>query len=147
MSIILRPLLTEDLDEILPIERKAHAHPWTPGIFADCIVSGYNCWVLEENGCVIAYGVLQIAVGEAHLLNITVMPARQREGLGRRLLNDLIEVARGKADALFLEVRPSNIRAIGLYQSMGFNEIGVRRNYYPGPSGGREDALMMALAL
>jgi ribosomal-protein-alanine N-acetyltransferase len=143
---MLRPLLTEDLDEILPIEGKAHAYPWTPGIFTDCIVSGYNCWVLEEHGSVIAYGVLQIAVGEAHLLNITVSPKRQGEGLGRRLLNDLIDVARDKADTLFLEVRPSNKSAVALYLSMGFNEIGLRKNYYPAASG-REDALMMALAL
>jgi ribosomal-protein-alanine N-acetyltransferase len=146
LSILLRPLLTEDLDEIVPIEAKAHACPWTPGIFSDCIVSGYNCWVLEEHGSVIAYGILQIAVGEAHLLNITVAPRRQGEGLGRRLMNDLIDVARGKADTLFLEVRPSNSTAVALYLSLGFNEIGLRKNYYPAP-GGREDALMMALAI
>jgi ribosomal-protein-alanine N-acetyltransferase len=146
VSIELRPLLTEDLDEVVPMERLAHAYPWTPGIFTDCIVSGYNCWVLEEQGAVIAYGIVQIAVGEAHLLNITVAPKRQGEGLGRRLLNDLIAVARGKADTLFLEVRPSNKTAVGLYLSMGFNEIGLRKNYYPAANG-REDALMMALAL
>lgn len=146
MTTVLRPMRAEDLDDILPLEKLAHAYPWTPGIFSDSIVSGYNCWVLEEKERVVAYGVVQIAVGEAHLLNITVDPKQQGKGLGRYLLNELIEVARPKASTMFLEVRPSNLPAIHLYLSVGFNEIGTRKNYYPSPNG-REDALMMALAL
>jgi len=129
------------------MEALAHAWPWTPGIFSDSLVSGYNCWVFEENERVIAYGIVQIVVGEAHLLNITVDPARQGEGLGRQLLNELIAIARPKAETMFLEVRPSNTRAVALYNAMGFNEIGLRKNYYPAPGGGREHALMMALVL
>jgi len=146
-DVLLRPMLADDLDEVVPMEALAHAWPWTPGIFSDSLVSGYNCWVFEENERVIAYGIVQIVVGEAHLLNITVDPARQGEGLGRQLLNELIAIARPKAETMFLEVRPSNTRAVALYNAMGFNEIGLRKNYYPAPGGGREHALMMALVL
>jgi ribosomal-protein-alanine N-acetyltransferase len=150
-ELLLRPMVAEDIDEILPIERQAHAHPWTPGLFSDSLVSGYNCWVLAQGEGreerIVAYGILQIVVGEAHLLNITVDPRRQGKGLGRQLLNELIAIARPKADTLFLEVRPSNTVAVGLYTAMGFNEIGLRKNYYPAANGGREHALMMALAL
>jgi ribosomal-protein-alanine N-acetyltransferase len=140
-------MTAEDLDDIVPMERLAHAFPWTPGIFSDNLVSGYNCWVLEENDSVIAYGIVQIVVGEAHLLNITVDPKRQGQGLGRQLLTELIAIARPKAETMFLEVRPSNTNAIALYNSIGFNEIGLRKNYYPAAGGGREHALMMALVL
>jgi len=146
-GLLLRPMMAEDLDDVVPMEVQAHAYPWTPGIFSDSLVSGYNCWVLEEKGNVVAYGIVQIVVGEAHLLNITVDPKRQGLGLGRQLLTELIAIARPKAETMFLEVRPSNTRAIALYNSVGFNEIGLRKNYYPAVGGGREHALMMALVL
>lgn len=146
MSFKLREMVVADVDTIMDIEVKAHAWPWTHGIFKDNIESGYNCWVMEENSEIVAYGIVQIVVGESELLNITVNPKHQGKGYGRLMLNELIDIARAGADTMFLEVRPSNKNAIGLYESMGFNEIGVRKNYYPA-KGGREDALMMALAL
>lgn len=139
-------MVAEDIDAVLAIEVQGHAYPWTAGIFRDNLASGYNCWVLEERAAIIAYGIVQIVVGEAHLLNITVDPAQQGRGLGRYLLNELVAIARPKAETMFLEVRLSNTSAIGLYNSMGFNEIGLRKKYYPSPNG-REDALMMALML
>ena len=87
-----------------------------------------------------------MAVGEAHILNISVAPNEQGQGIGRRMLEHLIELATGKAETIFLEVRPSNVGAIALYEKMGFNEIGVRKGYYPATHG-REDAIMLALEL
>ena len=87
-----------------------------------------------------------MAVGEAHILNISVAPNEQGQGIGRRMLEHLIELATGKAETIFLEVRPSNVGAIALYEKMGFNEIGVRKGYYPATNG-REDAIMLALEL
>ncbi|MFI3177939.1 MAG: ribosomal protein S18-alanine N-acetyltransferase, partial [Methylococcaceae bacterium] len=87
-----------------------------------------------------------IAVGEAHILNISVDPVEKNQGIGRKMLENLIDVARGRAETVFLEVRPSNTAAIALYEDVGFNEIGVRKGYYPAENG-REDAIMLALTL
>lgn len=142
----IRQLELDDLPAVLVLERRAHAFPWSQGNFADAHASNYYMVVMEEGGRVIGYGIVQVILDEGHLLNITIDPDLQGRGLGRQLLQDLLDHARGKTDTLFLEVRPSNRRAIGLYQSVGFNEIGLRRNYYNASGGGREDALLMALA-
>ena len=94
-----------------------------------------------------AYGMLQIAAGKSRLLNLCVRRRLHRRGLGRRLLTLLIELARShRTDSVVLEVRPSNAAARGLYESMGFAEVGVSRGYYPARTG-REDAMILALAL
>lgn len=142
----IRPLESADLPAVLALEARAHAFPWTRGNFEDALVSGYYMVVLERAGTLAGYGVVQIILDEGHLLNITVAPALHGKGLGWELLLHLMDYARQRTDTLFLEVRPSNIRAIALYQAAGFNEIGLRRNYYPARNGGREDALLMALA-
>lgn len=136
-----------DLEQFMRIERLAHAFPWTEGIMAGCFQPGYLGKALVSDRVVYGYGVLQFIVDEAHLLNISVDPDRQGNGYGRQLLAHLIEAAEHVAQTMFLEVRPSNSAAITLYQSVGFNEVGLRRNYYPAKGGGREDALLMALAL
>lgn len=143
---LIRPLQLEDLPAVVALERRAHAVPWSQGNFADAHASNYHMVVMEEGGRVIGYGIVQVILDEGHLLNITIDPGLHGRGLGRLLLQDLLDYARSKTDTLFLEVRPSNGRAIALYQSVGFNEIGLRRNYYNTPGGGREDALLMALA-
>lgn len=142
-----RLMLEEDLLQVIEIEKKAYSHPWTIGIFRDCLRVGYLCQVLEQDGEILGYGVMSEAVGEAHVLNVCVHPNSQGEGLGRLLVEHLLSAARRmKADIILLEVRPSNRSAIGLYHSMGFCEVGCRKNYYPSPNG-REDALIMALNL
>lgn len=142
-----RAMRTQDLEAISRIELSAYPHPWTLGIFRDCLATGYECWVLERSGEVIGYGVLSVASGEAHVLNLCVAPNEQSRGQGRRILARLLDLARWhRAERVFLEVRPSNPHAIALYDSAGFNEIGRRPNYYPAKSG-REDALVMAMEL
>lgn len=142
-----RPMREADLDAVMEIEVRAYAHPWTRAILSDCLRVGYNCWLYEQEGRIEAYGVMSVAVGEAHILNLTVRPESQGQGLGRKILEHFLGLAgRYSADMVLLEVRPSNTAALALYGKMGFNEIGVRKNYYPGPSG-REDALVLALTL
>jgi ribosomal-protein-alanine N-acetyltransferase len=143
---LIRPFRLEDIPAVLVLEARAHAFPWSQGNFADALCSGYYMVVLEVEGHLAGYGVVQVILDEGHLLNITIDPTRHGQGLGRLLLRHLLDYAQGCTDTLFLEVRPSNHRAIALYQSMGFNEIGLRRNYYPARNGAREDALLMALA-
>ncbi len=136
-----------DLDQVLRIERAAYPFPWTRRNFQDCIKAGYKCLILTLDGMPAGHGVLSSAVGEAHILNLCVAPAHQGKGLGRGLLEHLLNLAASLgADTAFLEVRASNHVALGLYQRVGFNEIGLRANYYP--SGGRrEDAIILALTL
>lgn len=87
---------------------------------------------------------MTVAAGESHILNICVHADYQSMGLGRCLLEHLIELALERdVNMTFLEVRPSNFAAIKLYLDLGFNEIGTRRNYYPAKVG-REDALVFA---
>lgn len=143
---LIRPLVAADLPAVLAIEIRAHAFPWTPGILEDALRSGYYMVVMEQGGTIIGYGVIQVILDEGHLLNITIDPALHGKGMGRELLAHLIDYAQNTTATLFLEVRPSNTRAVALYQAVGFNEIGLRRNYYPAVGGGREDALLMAMA-
>lgn len=146
-SPVLRPLRDDDLDAVMEIELRAYPFPWTRGIFEDCLRAGYPAWVLVDGEAIEGYGVLSIAAGEAHVLNLCVDPRVQGRGHGRRLLHALLHLARGRgAQRLFLEVRPSNRGAIALYHAEGFNEIGRRPRYYPA-HGGREDAIVMAMEL
>lgn len=143
----LRPMRKSDLKQVSEIEDIAYDFPWEPGTFKDCLNVGYSCWVGEKGLEVVSYGILSVGAGEAHVLNLCVAPDAQARGYGRIMLNKLMEVAKShRADSIFLEVRPSNRRAIRLYQDMGFNEIGTRKGYYPARNG-REDALVMARIL
>jgi len=143
----IRPLTLADLDAVMEIESRAYDFPWTQGIFRDCLRVGYCCWCCENDGIIQGYGVMSAAAGESHILNLTVRPELQRQGIGSMLLKHFLHLARRHgADTLMLEVRPSNRKAISLYEKLGFNEIGVRRNYYPAEDG-REDALLLALSL
>ncbi len=143
----IRPLSMADLDTVMDIESQAYDFPWTQGIFRDCLRVGYCCWCYENDGLIQGYGVMSVAAGESHILNITVRPESQRQGIGSKLMKHFLQLARRhNADIAMLEVRPSNVSAISLYEKMGFNEIGVRRNYYPADEG-REDALLLALSL
>ncbi len=143
----LRRMRSSDLPQVMEIEKANYEFPWTEAVFEDCLRVNYSCWVCEEDEQILGFSIVAIAVGEAHILNINVDPAEQKQGIGRMMMDNLIAVARSKkADTVFLEVRPSNKPALSLYFSMGFNEIGVRKNYYPAAQG-REDALMLALEL
>ncbi|KRG79472.1 alanine acetyltransferase [Stenotrophomonas ginsengisoli] len=144
----LRCMRADDLDTVMAIELRAYPFPWSRGIFADCLSSGYSAWVLEQGSQIIGYGVLSVAADEAHVLNVCVDPLVQSRGHGRLMLRTLLGSARKqKAQRVFLEVRPSNTAAIALYQSEGFNEIGRRPRYYPAANNGREDAIVMAIEL
>lgn len=144
---LVRPMRFQDVDAVLAIEHRIYAFPWTLGNFRDSLSSGYSCWTYDFCDCPIGYAILMLAAGEAHLLNLGIAHDWQGQGLGRKFLRHLIEVARqDNADMMFLEVRPSNKKAIELYLSEGFNEIGLRRNYYPAANG-REDAILMGMAI
>lgn len=144
----LRPMRETDLDVIMRLEESAYPFPWTRGIFRDCLRAGYSMWVQERDGGIIGYGVLSFAADEAHVLNLCTALGNEGQGLGQRMLHALLRIARaGGAQRVYLEVRPSNARAITLYDRSGFNEIGRRPRYYPTANHGREDAIVMAMEL
>lgn len=139
----LRRMQATDVERVMRIEREAYDYPWTARIFEDCIRVGYDCWVLEVDGRQVGHCVLTVAADEAHLLNLTVDPRWQGNGLGRFMVRRLFDyVCQHEAEAVFLEVRPSNVAAVQLYRSEGFEHIGTRPRYYPLPSG-REDAWVL----
>ncbi|MEZ5459916.1 MAG: ribosomal protein S18-alanine N-acetyltransferase [Steroidobacteraceae bacterium] len=146
-EIQIRAMTEADLPSVVAVERNAYQFPWSEGIFRDCLRVGYTCRVVELAGEVIGHGILSVGAGEAHVLNVCVREEFRCRGVGRRLMDYLLERGRaaGMAEA-FLEVRPSNTAAIRLYQSMGFRQVGLRRGYYQAV-GGREDAAVLRKAL
>ncbi len=147
-SLFIRPMKKRDLKAVSAIEASAYSFPWSLGIFKNCLKVGYSCWVGEVGSEVVAYGILSIAAGEAHLMNICVAPKWRGQGFGDMMLDRLMKVARDhRADMILLEVRPSNMVALHLYHKLGFNEIGRRKDYYPAANGKREDALILARML
>ena len=139
----IRPLAERDLDPVVAIEREIYEFPWTLGNFRDSLAAGYSCWACHGADGLVGYAVMMIGAGEAHLLNLSVAAACQRRGYGRQLLEHLMGVARSYgARVLLLEVRPSNAAGRALYAAYGFEQVGIRREYYPA-RGGREDALLL----
>jgi ribosomal-protein-alanine N-acetyltransferase len=143
----IRPMMEADLADVAMIERQSYAFPWSESIFRDCLRVGYTCRALDLDGQIMGYGVMSLGAGEAHVLNVCVRDEYRNVGFGRRLLEHLIERAgAGGVNEAFLEVRPSNLSAIRLYQRLGFEQIGIRRGYYQAPDG-REDAIVLKLDL
>ncbi len=145
---MVRAVNSFDLEEIASIEARAYPFPWTTTNFSDSIASNYDFWVLETVEGLLGYALVMWLPDEAHLLNITLRPERQGIGIGRRFLTWVLgDVQARGALALLLEVRPSNPRALALYISMGFSQIGSRKGYYPSWNHSREDALVFSKPL
>jgi ribosomal-protein-alanine N-acetyltransferase len=138
-----------DLAEVQNIENDVYPHPWTRGNFLDSLYSGYESRVLrQQDGMLAGYFLIMHVVDESHLLNITVRRDLHGYGIGRALLDKVVEIARDNAMAsVLLEVRPSNLRALAVYRRYGFAEIGRRKGYYPAANNTREDAIVMRLVL
>lgn len=143
LPVSIRPMRQPDLGAIAAIERDAYEFPWSVGIFRDCLLAGYTSVVLDQGGRVVGYGIMSVAAGEAHLLNLALSGEVQGRGYARRMLAHLLELAAAAgADSMYLEVRPSNERALRLYQRAGFEAVGRRRGYYRARYG-NEDAVVL----
>ena len=156
------PMTTADLDAVLAIESVSHIHPWTQGNFLDSLAAGHWAYCVRPHledavrgsyldpDILWAYCILFPAVDELHLLNITVSPKLRRLGIGAKMMHAIEGVAaQQQMPRIILEVRPSNINALQLYQTLGYEQIGLRKNYYPGDaiSGLREDAWVFAKSI
>ena len=146
-DVVIRPMAEADVGAVVALERASYQFPWSEGIFRDCLRVGYTCRVVTSANRVIGYGVMSVGAGEAHILNLCIDSAFRCQGIGRRMLDYLLDkgAAAGMSEA-FLEVRPSNTAAIRLYLSLGFDQVGMRRGYYQAV-GGREDAAVLKLNL
>ncbi|MCL2891724.1 ribosomal protein S18-alanine N-acetyltransferase [Brenneria tiliae] len=144
---VISPLTPADLAQAFQIEQASHAFPWTAKTFAGNQGERYFNLKLSHNGRMAAYAITQVVLDEATLFNLAVHPDHQRRGFGRQLLEHMInQLEQRGVVTLWLEVRASNQPAIALYESLGFNEVTLRRDYYP-TAAGREDAVIMALPL
>lgn len=143
----IRSMSDRDIRAVLDIERAAYDFPWSANIFAECVRAGYVCRVCVNGSEPAGYGIMSVGAGECHIMNLCVHPAQSGNGYGSLLMADLLAIAqRSNVQIAFLEVRMSNRRAHSLYQYLGFNEIGIRKNYYPAQKG-REDAYVLAKSL
>ena len=142
--VALVPLTVADLPEVLELERAVQSFPWTLKNFEDALEAGYDAWVLREKSELVGFCIAMMAPDVAHILVVAVAHAYQRQGHARQLLAQVSRSAQARnAEGLLLEVRPSNAAALAFYAHEGFNQIGVRRDYYPAGRGGREDALVL----
>ena len=148
-STSLEAMRTADVAEVLVIEQQAYPVPWSQGNFIDSLAAGYATRVLRAaDGLVLGYFLAMKGVDEMHLLNLTVAPFAQGQGLARRLLDEVCDLCRAqRCTQLWLEVRTGNQRARDVYARYGFAEVGQRRGYYPALDGAREDAVLMSLGI
>ena len=143
----IREMNHDDLAMVSDIERRSYEFPWSHGVFRDCLLAGYQCVVLIREDRVAGYSILSVAAGEAHILNLCIDPDVRALGYGERMLDEVLYRARSASvREIFLEVRPSNETAIGLYRKKGFHQVAARPAYYQADQG-REDAAVLVKKL
>lgn len=143
-NILLSPLSLLDVPLMLEIEQQAHTHPWSRQLLASNFGGLYRNLGLWRGQQLLGYIILRVVAGEAELINVAVAPQLQGQGLGKRLMLAMFELAQEQQwQQVLLEVRESNLKAQQLYRQLGFSEIDRRKGYYPCQQNGREDALIM----
>tara|TARA_R110002049_G_scaffold285705_10_gene467225 strand:+ start:368 stop:832 length:465 start_codon:yes stop_codon:yes gene_type:complete len=143
-----RSMQAQDIAYVLDIEQRANQFPWDKKSFEDSLKTGHQAWIFyEKDNDIVGFAIVQRVLDEAHLLNICVEPSAQGRGLGKEIVQHVIDYSNSiSAVIILLEVRRSNERAQQLYLQVGFNEMSVRKGYYPAKEG-REDAILMAMDL
>jgi len=142
---MIRLMQAADVEAVAKIERSVQSHPWTLKQFQDA-VTAYQSTVIEVQGQVAGFCILQPVLDEANLLLMAIDPAQQGQGLGYQLLEASVAMLKNNPVQIFLEVRESNLAAIKLYEKSGFHQIDLRKNYYPNSNGSREHAIIMVKA-
>ena len=141
---MIRKMTIQDVEELAELGKLCFSSPWSEKLLEETADSRFDtCFVLEENGRITAYGIFRFLAGEGEIQRIGVLPSERRRGLGSKVMEAMTGYAREKrAEAIFLEVRESNEAARNLYKSWGFEEEGMRKDYYTNP---KEDAVLMGL--
>ncbi len=142
-SITVRPMVMTDVDGVMAVEHDSFLTPWSRSAFEEELAQNRlaRYIVAVENGEIVGYAGTWLVINEAHVTNVAVSGQRRREGIGRLLMQKLMELARDNdMESMTLEVRVSNAAARHLYEQLGFVEAGIRKNYY---SETKEDALIL----
>lgn len=142
---MIRLMNASDVAAVAEIENLVQSHPWTKKQFEDS-VNTYQVTVIEQQGQVVGFCILQPVLDEANLLLMAVHPSQQGKGMGYQLLEASLAMLKNDPVQVFLEVRESNIAAIKLYEKSDFHQIDMRKNYYPQADGSREHAIIMVKA-
>ena len=141
--ITVRPMVMTDVDGVMAVEHDSFLTPWSRSAFEEELAQNRlaRYIVAEENGAIVGYAGTWLVINEAHVTDVAVSSQRRREGIGRLLMQNLMELAReNEMESMTLEVRVSNAAARHLYQQLGFVEAGIRKNYYTET---KEDALIL----
>ncbi len=142
MNYLLRTMQTADLPQIVAIEQE-QAFPWTETQLRECLDAGDECLVVEGEQGIAGFSILRVAGEESEILNIAVKSSSRRKGYGKKLLESILAIAKSRgAKVVFLEVRVSNWPARKLYTSHGFQQVGMRKDYYRVQEGS-EDAIIL----
>ncbi len=138
-----------DIDNVYAIETNVHVAPWSRNILRDCVLVGYDCRVLEinndHNGLALGgYIIARISDNTCHILNFCIAKSFQSKGWGRKFLQTFLQSLSEDNQAAFvvLEVRPSNSSALHLYQTLGFEQVEIKKEYYKDKYG-IEDAILL----
>lgn len=142
---MIRDMQAADIEIVTQIEAMVQTHPWSKQQFLESLNS-YQSTVIEFNRQVVGFCILQPVLDEANLLLMAIHPNMQGRGFGFKLLEESINQLKNNPVQIFLEVRESNLSAVGLYEKSGFHQIDLRHNYYPNPDGTREHAIIMVKA-
>lgn len=134
MELVPLPLTEKDIPAVLALEQISHPTPWSEGMFRSEMTQEISCFIVYQDcstGSLVGYGGFWNMVGDGNITNVTVSPEFRRQGVGRRIVEDLlVRMRERKMEFASLEVRDSNAPAIHLYESCGFSLLGRRPGYY-----------------
>ena len=136
------PMEERHLDDLARLERLCFSRPWSRQALKEELTNPAACFLVgEEAGEMLGYAGMHCAAGECYVDNVAVFPEARRQGVGRKLMEALLQAAAARGgEFLSLEVRPSNLEALALYRGLGFREVGRRRRFYDDPV---EDGLLL----
>lgn len=129
----------EYVDDVANIEKICFSKPWSREAIADELDNSVARFLVADiGGTAVGYIGIHIVLGEGDIMRVAVLPEYRKSGIGRALLEECF--SSNELESVFLDVRENNIPAIRLYESFGFKNIGIRKNYYSDPT---ENAILM----
>lgn len=142
----IRPMKREDCEQVAEIEKTSFSMPWSLKAFTETVEKpNFRYFVAEEEGQILGYCGFLYVLDEAEIPNVCVKASARQKGVGKKMMTVLLEEAKRLGMAvLYLEVRESNAAARRLYESLGFEENGIRKNFYEQPV---ENAVLMSKTL
>ena len=142
---IIRKMTFEDVKTLAKIEKECFSLPWSEASFEDSLAREDTVFLVCEDLDVVGYIGMYLSFEEGEITNVAVTPSYRQRGCGNLLIQAIKEEAKARAaESVILEVRVSNVPAISLYKKHGFEEIGIRKNFYEHPS---EDAIIMKVGI